>query len=49
MNGNVIGNTLAGLIVVAVITTVVSHKESASVIGAVGKSTADLFRAAQGR
>lgn len=49
MNGNVIGNFLAGLIVVAVITTVVSHKESAGVVTAVGKSTADLFRAAQGR
>ena len=49
MNGNTIGNLLAGLVAVAIITTVVAHKESAGVITAVGKSTADLFRAAQGR
>lgn len=49
MNGNTIANVLAGLVAVALITTVVSHKDSANVITAVGKSTADLFRAAQGR
>jgi hypothetical protein len=41
---------LAGAIVtVALVTTLVSHKESAKVIGAVGSAFAGALRAAQGR
>ena len=49
MRFNWIGNVFVGLVGVAALTVVVSHRESANVVKSIGGATADLFRAAQGR
>lgn len=49
MNLNSIVSVLGAIVTVALVTTVVSHKESAQVVGAFGQAFAGSLRAAQGR
>lgn len=48
MNGDRIANIFAGIITVALVTTIVSRETSASVIRAVGESFSSSIRAAMG-
>ena len=49
MNLSGIVSIASAIVTVALVTTVVSHKESASVVGAFGNAFAGSLRAAQGR
>lgn len=49
MNVNGIAGILGAIVTVALVTTIVSHKESAKVISAFGSAFAGSLRAAQGR
>lgn len=45
---HVLGQLVAGLVIIALATTVLAHPQTTAVVKAVGGSTADLFRAVQG-
>ena len=49
MSGSTISNIFASLVGLAVVATLVGHKETAGIITATGKASADVFRAAMGR
>lgn len=49
MTADKIANVLGAIVTVALVTTIVSHPESASVIRAFGDSFAGSLRAAMGR
>lgn len=49
MNANGIVNVLGAIVTVALVTTVVSHPQSASIIRSFGDAFAGSLRAAQGR
>ena len=49
MNMNNAFNLLGAIVTVALVTTLVGHKNTAKVVSATGKSFANILRAAQGR
>lgn len=49
MNIDKVASIGSAIVTVALVTTIVSHPESAKVIKAVGMSFADVLRAAQGK
>lgn len=48
-NTHVLGQLVAGLVLIALATTILAHPQTSNVVKAVGGSTADVFRAVQGK
>ena len=48
MTGNTIGNFITGVLLVALVATLVAHKNTAAVVTAGGQSFANVINAAQG-
>jgi hypothetical protein len=48
MTGNTIGNFVTGILLVALVATLVGHKNTASDVSAAGTSFANVINAAQG-